>query len=182
MSRTGKVQIAILVFLTIWFLLTVIAPFTIPANSVRNLTGVPGRIDNADVTKTMNPLAQAIYTTGDAYCNQISSHSYYLNGNQMPFCSRCEGIFLGLVVGMVIAIITGYEITAIVLVLGITPIAVDGLMQLLTRYVSINPIRVVTGLLAGIVVSLLISLFVRETLGDSKSPAGTKEDKPVRNC
>jgi len=172
-TRSDKVEFVVLVFFMVWFLLTVIAPFTLPANSVKNLSGIVGRIDNEDTIEGMNPLAKAIYTAGDAYCHQISERSYYLNGNQMPFCSRDEGIFLGLAIGMMVAIVTRYQISALVLILGIVPIAIDGLMQLLTSYESTNPVRVITGLLAGAVVALLISLFVREALRE-KNPTGDR--------
>ena len=158
----GKLETAILIFLALWFALTIIVPFTLPADSVKDLSGAVGRIDNDDTTSRMNPLARAIYTIGDAYCHQISERSYYLNGNQMPFCSRDEGIFLGLVIGTTLAIITRYEIKVIYFILGIVPIGVDGLAQLLTDYESTNPIRLITGMLAGVVVALLVSMFIRE--------------------
>jgi uncharacterized membrane protein len=161
-TRSDKAELAILLFFMIWFLLTILAPFTLPANSVKDLSGTTGSIDNEDVIEEMNPLAGAIYTVGDAYCHQISGRSHYLNGNQMPFCSRDEGLFLGLAIGMAVAIVTRYEISALGLILGIAPIAIDGLAQILTDYESTNPLRVITGLLAGIVISLLISLFIRE--------------------
>jgi uncharacterized membrane protein len=87
----------------------------------------------------------------------------------MPFCARDEGIFLGLVIGMTLAIITRYEIKVIYFILGIVPIGVDGLAQLLTNYESTNPIRLITGLLAGVVVALLISVFIREITHGQKS-------------
>jgi uncharacterized membrane protein len=169
LTEPGKLETAILIFLTLWFVLTIIVPFTLPADSVKDLSGAVGRIDNADTTSPMNPLANAIYTIGDAYCHQISERSYYLNGNQMPFCARDEGIFLGLVIGMTLAIITRYEIKVIYFILGIVPIGVDGLAQLLTNYESTNPIRLITGLLAGVVVALLVSVFIREITHGQKS-------------
>jgi uncharacterized membrane protein len=87
----------------------------------------------------------------------------------MPFCARDEGIFLGLVIGMTLAIITRYEIKVIYFILGIVPIGVDGLAQLLTNYESTNPIRLITGLLAGVVVALLVSVFIREITHGRKS-------------
>lgn len=174
-TRSDRVEFAILIFFTIWFLLTVITPLTLPENSVKDLSGVVGSIDNGDVIEKMNPLAKAVYTVGDAYCHQMSERSYYLNGNQMPFCSRDEGVFLGLMIGMIAAMVTRYEISAPVLVIGVIPIAIDGLMQLFTDYESTNPVRVITGVLAGIVVALLISLLVRETLRD-KSPVGRRDE------
>jgi uncharacterized membrane protein len=174
LTRSGKVEFIILALFTVWFLLTVIVPFTLPTNSVRDLSGVVGTIDNEDALAAMNPVAKAVYTVGDAYCHQISGRSYYLNGNQMPFCARDEGIFLGLMLGMVVAVVTRYEISGLVLVLGVLPIAVDGLLQLITSYESTNPLRVITGLLAGIVVALLISLFAREAIRDEK-PADSQD-------
>lgn len=179
-TRTEKTELVILAFFVVWFLLTILAPLTLPTGSVEDLSGSTGAIDNGDAIGEMNPLAAAIYTLGDAYCHQLSERSYHLNGNQMPFCSRDEGIFLGLAVGMTVAVVTRYEISALVLILGFAPIAIDGLVQLFTTYESSNPLRVITGLLAGTVFSLLISLFVREIMGDRNAKRSIGEKKSPR--
>ncbi len=174
--RSRKAEAGLLAFFSIWLLLTVLAPFAIPSGSVTDLTGVVGRSDNSDVIETMNPFAKVMYGIGDSYCHQIASRSYFLNGNQVPFCSRDVGIFAGLALGMAVAIFTRFRITVLAFLIGVLPLALDGTLQLVTSYESNNPVRFVTGILAGAAVSLLISLFVRELLeSKGSSSAQTKE-------
>ena len=179
-----KVELVILSLFTIWLALTVISPYTIPADSTGDLSGTVGKVENGGVFESMNPVARVVYTLGDAYCHQKSERSYTLNGNQMPFCARDEGIFLGLVIGMVVATVTRYEISVKLLVLGIVPMAIDGGLQILTGYESSNPTRIVTGVLAGAAIALLISLFAREIGrgGRTGSEEGgqDRQDGPVR--
>ncbi|HTY47947.1 MAG TPA: DUF2085 domain-containing protein [Methanomassiliicoccales archaeon] len=105
----------------------------------------------------MNPFAASIYFLGDSFCTEISDHSYYLNGNQMPFCARCTGIFVGLVIGMLIAVVFDPKVRLFILGLAVLPILIDGGLQLVTTYQSTNPLRMATGLLAGIAASLYLS-------------------------
>jgi hypothetical protein len=66
----------------IWFFVTVIAPFTLPANSLKNFSDILGTIDNEDTIEGMNSSVKAIYMVEDSYCHQTSDRSYYLNGNR----------------------------------------------------------------------------------------------------
>ena len=45
---------------------------------------------------------------------------------------------------------------AILLTLGIVPMAIDGFTQLLTDYESVNPLRLVTGMAAGFVIGWFV--------------------------
>ena len=85
----------------------------------------------------------------------------------MPFCSRCTGIFLGLALGMLIAIIFQNKIifsdkTVFFIILLMMPLIIDGTIQLLGIWESKNYIRIITGVLTGIAGSLAVSLIVDE--------------------
>lgn len=136
-----------------------IAPFTLPPGSVTDLSGRVLVIDNGAQISRMNPFAAAIYYLGDSQCHQLASRSYFLNGNQLPFCARDLGIFIGLVAGMAIALLARVRPKIYLIVLGFVPMAVDGGLQLFTAYESSNPLRLLTGILAGISASLLIHAF-----------------------
>jgi uncharacterized membrane protein len=147
----------------IWSIGTVIAPFTLPENSINDLTGKVGPVDNADITEDMNPYAKFYYQAGDTNCHTIKERSFFLNGNQMPFCVRDVAIFFGLVLGLGIAFFVVFEIKLWWLIGGLVPIGVDGTTQLLTSYESNNIFRLATGLLAGLVVALALGFVMWDT-------------------
>jgi len=173
LTPSKKYKLTLLIFFSLWLAFTLIAPFTVPGNSVNDLSGKASQIDNERTWGKMNPFAASMYFLGDAFCTEITDHSYFLNGNQMPFCARCTGIFIGLVVGMVVAIVLDPKIRLWLLALGLLPILVDGGLQLVTSYQSVNPLRVATGLLAGMVVSLYLSRMANTLL--EPRPKGQKE-------
>ncbi len=156
-SPAQRCKITLLIIFSIWLAVVIIAPYTITSNSVNNLSGKVSQIDNWKAIEKMNPFAGAIYFLGDMFCTEISDHSFYLNGNQMPFCARCTSIFAGLVMGLLIAVIFDPKVNLLLIGLALLPIAIDGGLQLVTSYQSTNPLRVATGLLAGVAISLYFS-------------------------
>lgn len=158
LSPVQRAEVMALAFFTVWLIAVLLAPITLPSGSVQDLSGRAGPIDNDDQIAKMNPFAAAIYWLGDANCHQIASRSYYLNGNEMPFCARDLGIFVGLVLGMALAIVTRIKPPIYLVALGFVPMALDGGWQLVSDYESTNPVRLMTGLLAGAAAALLIHL------------------------
>jgi len=152
---------AILIVLAVWIAMVLLAPYILPTGSVDDLSGMVGSIDNRDKLRGMNPFPRAIYGIGDACCHQISDRSFYLNGNQMPFCSRDLGIFLGLLGGMMVTVLVRLSPPVWVSIGMIAPMALDGSLQLLTAYESSNGLRVTTGALAGAGVALLLAMLMR---------------------
>jgi uncharacterized membrane protein len=176
LSALQKAEAPVLIFFTLWLLWILLAPFTLAPGSVVDLSGRVGTIENADQISEMNPFAAAIYWLGDANCHQLASRSYYLNGNEMPFCARDLGIFVGLAIGMALAIVTKARPPFVLLILGLVPMALDGGIQLLTSYESTNPIRLLTGILAGASVAFLIHLIamnMRDIRGEKRSDRST---------
>jgi uncharacterized membrane protein len=169
MQRTEAVVLA---FYAAWLTMVLLAPFTLPPGSVRDLSGSVGPIDNPDQLARMNPFAALVYWIGDANCHQIASRSYYLNGNEMPFCARDLGIFVGLVAGMALGTITQIKPRWYLVMLGFLPMVLDGGWQLVGDYESTNEVRLLTGILAGTAASLLLHLLALRY--GSKTPSGAK--------
>ena len=86
-----------------WLSLLLFSPYMIDNGSTGDLSGVVGKYDNREVIEEMNFLAKFIYYVGDLNCHQLSHRSYSYNDNQMSFCARDTGIFLGLVLGFMYA-------------------------------------------------------------------------------
>ncbi len=147
-----------------WAMLLFIAPMLEPPNTV--YLGNKGKVSIPDNTPYIdkhitNPLAHAVYIAGDYMCHQHSDRSFFIMGNQMPFCARCTGIFLGLGIGFFIAAYFRVRIGFLFYFLTILPLGLDGTIQLLTSYVSNNFMRLWTGLMVGIF-SAILFMYVYE--------------------
>ncbi|UCG68794.1 MAG: DUF2085 domain-containing protein, partial [Thermoplasmata archaeon] len=150
------VGIIIFLVVTIWSLGMIIAPLTLPANSVKDLTGTVGEVENEDITKDMNLYAKHYYDAGDFNCHTIKERSFFINGNQMPFCVRDIAIFFGMALGLGIVLFIRIPLKWWWLIGGLVPIGLDGTVQLLTPYESNNLFRLLTGGLAGVVTTLAL--------------------------
>jgi uncharacterized membrane protein len=106
----------------------------------------------------MNPINKMVYYLGDLNCHQRSDRSYEYNGNQMPFCARDVGIFVGLALGFIFALGRKVELTLPLVILSLVPIGLDGTIQLFTEYESTNIKRIVTGLIAGFVTGIALKI------------------------
>jgi uncharacterized membrane protein len=149
-----------------WSFGMILAPLSLPSGSVEDLTpdeedkadgrwGV-GAIDNADITEDMNPYAKFFYEAGDSQCHTFKDRSLFVNGNQMPFCTRDVGIFFGMTLGLLVTIFIRFELKWWWLIGGLVPIGIDGTVQLVTSYESTNILRMTTGLLAGLVTTVAL--------------------------
>ena len=152
-KRTKKTLAIIFI---IWLALIFIAPLTLPSGSVEELAGSVGNMDNMDAISEMNPLAAVMYALGDLNCHQMASNSIFINGNEMPFCIRDTGIFIGLAMGSLISLFLAPKFRWTALILLILPILLDGGAQMVSDYVSFNELRLVTGILCGIGVTYFL--------------------------
>ena len=141
-----------------WLSLLIFSPYMIDNGSTGDLSGVVGKYDNRDVIEEMNFLAKFIYYVGDLNCHQLSHRSYSYNDNQMSFCARDTGIFLGLVLGFMYASRKKIVLTLPLVIAALLPIGLDGTIQLLTDYESTNPKRLITGLIAGVATGIAIKI------------------------
>ncbi len=181
-----KFPMILLILASLNLISVITAPFTISPNTIKGVNGNAITIDHFALWDDLNPYACMIYTFGDFNCHQMESRSFFLNDNQMPVCARCTGLAFGFLIGSVLFIFTipnsNPFLMALTLFLGervnfinkkkaialsitivlifMLPLAIDGLLQVLTNYESINAIRYVTGLLFGWVVVLCLGVYL----------------------
>ena len=167
-ERADSSKIIIILFFIpflIWILLQFLAPIALSSNSVNNLSGVTTLSDNKETIDDMQTPWNSIYSIGDSLCHQKAERSFFINGNQMPFCSRCTAIWLGLAIGigfMIFYKIKLNEKIAFIIISGIIPIGIDGVGQLLGFWESTNIIRLITGLIVGIICGIAIGIIIDE--------------------
>lgn len=157
-NHMGKWNKVSFVLLWGWLSLLLFSPYMIDNGTTGDLSGVVGKYDNKDVINDMNLVAKSIYYIGDLNCHQLSHRSYSYNDNQMSFCARDTGIFVGLVMGFTYASRKKIILTLPLVIAALIPIGLDGTIQLLTDYESTNPKRLVTGLIAGIATGIAIKI------------------------
>ena len=157
-NQMGKWNKVSFVLLWGWLSLLLFSPYMIENGTTGDLSGVVGKYDNKDVINDMNIVAKSIYYLGDLNCHQLSHRSYAYNDNQMSFCARDTGIFVGLVLGFTYASRKKIILTLPLVIAALIPIGLDGTIQLLTDYESTNPKRLVTGLIAGIATGIAIKI------------------------
>jgi uncharacterized membrane protein len=109
------------------------------------------------------PLLDKLWAIGFGICPQRASHSYFLNGQQLPVEARMMGMFVGFLLSVLVFAALGrvragrFPTWPILLVLGfsVASMALDGVnntlydMGLPHLYAPYNPARLVTGLLMG---------------------------------
>jgi uncharacterized membrane protein len=87
------------------------------------------------------------------FCHGIPSRCLTLWNVPMPICARCTAIYGGLLGGIVLMRLLpaiGERAARIAMFAAATPLGIDGLTQLTTLRESTNPLRIATGLAAGI--------------------------------
>lgn len=116
---------------------------------------------------------------GYGICHQIPERSFFINGTQMPLCARCSGTYLGAMIGFLGLVLAGRRRTgelprlAILVLLGlfIAIMGVDGINSYLSffpgaphLYEPHNALRLSTGLLNGLALSLVVYPVFNHTL------------------
>ncbi|MFH0817562.1 MAG: DUF2085 domain-containing protein [Candidatus Micrarchaeota archaeon] len=101
-------------------------------------------------------------------CHQLPQRSFFVFGAQMPVCARDIGIYGGMLLGAIaFPFVFRMKSTKVlpiwIFIAAMVPIGLDGGTQLVSEYFplpligvyeSTNPVRLATGLLMGIVMSL----------------------------
>lgn len=86
-------------------------------------------------------------------CHQMPERSFFYKGYQFPLCARCAGLLIGYLVGIIVWFIYPFPL-AICAVLCV-PMAVDGSTQYLKLRVSTQYLRLLTGILGGIGITMI---------------------------
>jgi len=168
MEKREKASKSILfIFLILFFfsLLQLLSPLCIQPSSFTGLNGLVGIVDNQDKIDTIPFPWNVGYLFGDRLCHQKEDRSFILNGNQMPFCSRCTAIWIGITIGLAAMIFYRFELTSffvIFLLFSLIPIGIDGVGQLIGFWESTNLTRVITGLIVGLPVGIALGIIMDE--------------------
>jgi uncharacterized membrane protein len=164
-NRLKNIIFPFFLLFLIWVLLQFLAPLALPTGSVSDLSGVVIFSDNDHVIEKMSFPWNVVYKIGDRLCHQKANRSFFLNGNEMPFCSRCTAIWIGLAIGLGFMIFYTIELNEkflVAVILSLIPIGVDGIGQLFGFWESTNFIRFITGLLAGTICGVAIGVIIDE--------------------
>ena len=181
--------LALLAVSIFWTVSIFLAPMTIPPGSFAYTVGRANAVDHWDMyaRPEFNWYAKVIYVLGDAECHQLWYRSLWINGNQMPVDARDTSLYLFANFALFWAMMTPACVSvgrgiarafppriwrwsqrigetgfaALVVVLGLLPVAVDGTVQLVTAYESTNATRVVTGIPGGLVAGLFVGTLVK---------------------
>jgi uncharacterized membrane protein len=149
----------------IWVFLLFLAPVVLPSGSVSDLSGVVGSSDNAAVINDLPFPWNAVYTFGDLFCHQKAERSLFLNGNEMPFCTRCTAIWLGLAFGLGFMVLYTIELNGkffVAIIFSLVPLGIDGIGQLFGFWESTNLVRMLTGLPAGMICGVALGIIFDE--------------------
>ena len=79
--------------------LIVVTPLLYPPGTFSGLDGRPGLMDHDWDGYGAGGI---VYAIGDLLCHQEATRSFFLNGNQLPFCIRDVGLLIGLVGGLTV--------------------------------------------------------------------------------
>ena len=98
--------------------------------------------------------SSSIYSFFSWICHQIPERSLHVGENQMAVCSRCFGIYLGLLIGIVVyplwrSIEETEPVPRIWLVLSLVPITIDWSLTVFGIWENTHVTRLVTGLILG---------------------------------
>jgi len=154
-------------FFSIVVALIIAAPLAVPPGSVPRLDGTPGIMNHPEILDALDGPWNLVYSFGDIWCHQRSDRSLSLNGNQLPLCIRCFGIFLGIPLGCLISLLWIVPVTPtlhrkliLVLLIGFLPIVTDGGGQFIGLWESLPVMRALTGILAGAAGGLILGILV----------------------
>lgn len=92
-------------------------------------------------------------------CHGRVERCFELFGAPMPICARCTGIYLGMLAGLLavpLIPLLRERVMRMVALVAIVPLGLDGLTQLFGLRESVNPLRVATGIIAGMAFGLWI--------------------------
>jgi uncharacterized membrane protein len=152
-----------------WVIILFAVPAVLPANSVNfGDDGVVGIRPLYEDTQTQieedvdNEFCKSIYNFGDSSCHLLENRTYFIKGNQMPLCARDVGIYVGFALGAIFLTFFMIELKIWWIIASLVPIGVDGLTQMYTAYESTNPVRLITGGLAGMMTTMVLGIMFYE--------------------
>jgi uncharacterized membrane protein len=105
-------------------------------------------------SSNLTSISSPIYTFFSYVCHQIDERSLHLAGHQMAVCSRCFGVYFGLVTGVFVyplwrSIDEVEPIRRFWLFLSLIPISVDWSLTVFGIWENTHLSRVLTGMILG---------------------------------
>lgn len=92
-------------------------------------------------------------------CHRMPERSFFVKGYQLPVCARCTGFYISLILYFIYTFYFYVDYNIILLIFAILlliPTAIDGLTQLFEYRESNNVLRLITGLMGGIGLSIIV--------------------------
>ena len=80
-------------------------------------------------------------------CHCMDERSFHFHSRKFPICARCTGEFVGIIFSLFSCFFFRCKVTTSLVLM--IPMILDGFIQLLTSYESINARRFITGFLFG---------------------------------
>ncbi len=88
----------------------------------------------------------ALFQLMGIFCHQIPERSWFIYGAQLPLCVRCTAITVGALLAAAY-ILTRRPVPRVeICLLGVAPLALDVVLQVLGTYEDSNTLRAMTGL------------------------------------
>lgn len=108
-----------------------------------------------------NSVSSPLYTFFSYICHQMPERSLYLAGHQMAVCSRCFGVYFGLLLGMIAypvwrSVEETEPIPRFWLFASLIPITIDWSLTVFGIWENTHGSRLVTGLVLGFACSTFI--------------------------
>ncbi len=191
--RINKIPTVLLIISLVYVLGLFIAPMTMEPGTVGPISGQANQFTFLDEWSELPLYHRFIYSFSDFNCHQMHNRSYFINGNQMPVCARCAGIFVGISIGLLAMVFVkpyfDYKDTLLQFVPGnhfnrkknikililfllaavvALPMVLDGGIQMVTDYESTNPIRTLTGLIFGIGLSVFVMALFMSSIAEAR--------------
>ena len=90
----------------------------------------------------------SIFNISGHLCHQKPERSFFIKNYQFPFCARCTGIIIGVIIAVIFSQVILINNFYLMIILWI-PMITDGMVQKHSHYLSNNKKRVITGILFG---------------------------------
>lgn len=107
------------------------------------------------------PAGEEIYAVLASICHQYPTRSFWLLERPMAICARCFSMYISFCIVIIMSITSQRvfvhlsQIPTVVILALMTPLVLDGAMQGLAFYESVNLARLTTGILFGVGIGAL---------------------------
>jgi len=109
---------------------------------------------------------------GKAICHQLHERTFFIDGHYLPVCARCTGIYIGIFFSVLLFgfgkkfrsnTIPTTKISIFLLVF-LLPLIIDGFGSYLGFYSTTNLVRVITGVLFGVILPIFVLPLLNHTV------------------